>query len=322
MISTIESVWADLGRDDKRPVHIGLSTGYPLDLYAQLDADDRPGLLALANDRPDAPPPYAAFDFVVGHREDGRWALSMSLRQSSLRVQFAALCDRVVQSGLGSRLGDDACAFLLHQVARWHRMLALGVSGMLSEEQQRGLLGELAVLEAAVARFGAPAATAGWVGPDDAPQDFVLPSLRIEVKTIISGSPRIKISSLLQLDVSDGSLCLAVVELVQCPADTGGVSLRASVEAMRLLLQDDVAAMERFEDRLSVACYEDREEYGRVEYRLARTRWFHVTGSFPKLARSLTPLPIAEAKYELLVSAIGGHEVNPFNEAFNEDGKP
>ncbi len=317
MISTIESVWARLARDVRRPVHLGLSPGYPLDLYAQLDADDRPGLLALANERPVVPPPYAAFDFKVGRREDGRWALSMSLGQSSLRVQFAALCDRVIKSGQGSRPGDDACAFLLHQVARWHRMLALGSSGLLSEEQQRGLIGEMAILEAAVARFGAQVATAGWVGPDDAPQDFVLPSRRIEVKTIISGSPRIKISSLLQLDVPDGSLCLAVVELVQCPTGTGGLSLRAAVEAMRLLLQDDVGAMERFEDRLSVACYEDREEYSRVEYRIARTRWFHITDSFPKLARSLTPLPIAEAKYELLVSAIGGHEVNPFD----EDGK-
>jgi Putative PD-(D/E)XK family member, (DUF4420) len=314
MISTIDSVWTGLARDGKRPVHIGLAAGYPLDLYAQLDAHDRPGLLALANERPAAPPAYAAFDFVVGLREDGRWALSMSLRQSSLRVQFAALCDRVVRSGLDSRTGDDACAFLLHQVARWHRMLALGAAGMLSEEQQRGLIGEIAVLEATVARFGAHAATTGWVGPDDAPQDFVLPSLRIEVKTIISGTPRIKISSLLQLDIPDDSLCLAVVELVQCPVGTGGVSLRSSVEAMRVLLQDDVGAMERFEDRLSIACYEDREEYGRVEYRVSKTRWFHVTGNFPKLARSLTPLPIADAKYELLVSAIGSHEINPFNE--------
>jgi hypothetical protein len=318
MTSTIEFVWESLARDGRRPVHMGLAPEYPLDLYAQLDADDRPGLLALASVRPVPPPPYAAFDFVVGRREDGRWALSMSLKQSWLRAQFAALCDRVVQSGLRSRSGDDACAFLLNQVARWHRMLALGTTGLLSEEQQRGLIGEMSVLEAAVARYGAHDATAGWVGPDDAPQDFLLPSLRIEVKAVISGSPRIKISSLLQLDVPDGSLILALVELVHCPAGTGGVSLRACVEAMRARLQHDVVAIERFEDRLSVACYEDREEYGRVEYRIARTRWFHVTGSFPKLVRSLTPLPIADATYELLVSAIGSHEINPFN----EDGKP
>jgi hypothetical protein len=55
MILMIDSVWTGLASDGKRPVHIGLSAGYPLDLYAQLDADDRPGLLALANERP--PPP-------------------------------------------------------------------------------------------------------------------------------------------------------------------------------------------------------------------------------------------------------------------------
>lgn len=318
MISTIESVWDSLARDGTRPVHQGLAADYPLDLYAQLDADSRLGLLALASERPATPPPYAAFDFTVGRREDGRWALSMSLRQGSLSAQFAALCDRVVQAGLACKPGDDACVFLLVQVARWHRMLALGTSGLLSEEAQRGLIGEISVLRAAAAKFGAQVATAGWVGPDDAPQDFVLPSSRVEVKTVISGSPRVKISSLLQLDVSDGSLCLALVELVQCPSGTGGVSLRGCVEDTRLVLQDDIGAMELFEDRLSVACYEDRDEYARIEYRVARVRWFHVTDSFPKLVRSQTPLPIADAKYELLVSAIGGHEVNPFN----QDGQP
>lgn len=318
MISTIESVWDGLAHDGTRPLHQGLAPDYPLDLYAQLDSDSRPGLLALASERPATPPPYAAFDFTIGRREDGRWALSMSLRQRSLNAQFAALCDRVVQAGLACRRGDDACSFLLIQVARWHRMLALGISGLLSEEEQRGLIGEISVLQAAVATFGAKAATAGWVGPDDAPQDFVLPSIRVEVKTVIAGSPLVKISSLLQLDVPDGSLCLALVELVQCPSGTGGVSLRGCVEGMRLVLRDDIGAMERFEDRLSVACYEDRDEYASIEYRVARMRWFHVTGSFPKLARSLTPLPIADAKYELLVSAIARHEVNPFN----QDGQP
>jgi hypothetical protein len=48
----------------------------------------------------------------------------------------------------------------------------------------RGLLGELIILKDAIApRFGNDAAVNGWVGPHDAPQDFLVAGIAIEVKT-------------------------------------------------------------------------------------------------------------------------------------------
>lgn len=314
MTWTIEGVWSTLLGGSVRPTHTGVFPGYPIELYAQLDVQGRPGLLALSDAKPAKPPTYSAFDIVIGRRADGRWAMSLSLAQEALKIQFSTMCEKVVTLGASCSAATDACSFLLQQVARWHRMLALGPDGLLTAEEQRGLLGELIVLEAAIERFGATSAVFGWLGPDEAPQDFMLPACAVEVKAIMSGGRRVKISSLLQLDIADGSLCLAVVALVHCQRGTGGTSLARLVHTVRGRLADDVAALDKFEVQLGTALYADRVEYDEVEFRIAWIRWFHVGEHFPKLARSDVPLPILEARYELLVSAISQFEINPFND--------
>lgn len=314
MTSTIEALWSKLAEGSTRPAHLASSADGQIDLFAQLDAKARPGLLALSDAMPAKPPTYSAFEITIGKRSDKRWATSLSLSQESLRPQFASMCDRLLQQGASNGPHADASVFMLQQVARWHRMLALGADGLLSAEKQQGLLGELVVLDGALDKFGADAAVAGWVGPDDAPQDFLLPACPVEVKTILAGGQLVTISSLEQLDIADAALSLAVVEIVQCARGTGGTSLAGCVSRLRVRLEDNVHALSRFEDQLLKTGFTDRDEYGEVEFRVIRTRWFGVSGGFPRLVRSAVPLPVAAARYQLLLSAIATHETTPFND--------
>lgn len=314
MPSMIEALWRRLAEGARRPAHLASSSDYPIELFAQLDEKSRPGLLALSDTAPLKPPAYSAFDISVGRRTDGRWATSLSLSQESLRPQFASMCDRMIELGASLSPGMDASVFLLQQVARWHRMLALGADGLMTAEEQRGLLGELVVLDAAIGRFGADAAVAGWVGPDDAPQDFLLPACPVEVKTILAGGQSVTISSLEQLDIAEGALSIAIVEIVQCANGTGGMSLAETIRRLRMLLDEQVQARASFDDQLLKTGYSDRDEYGDVEFRVIRTRWFRVASDFPRLVRSAVPLAIVGARYQLLLSAIANHETNPFND--------
>lgn len=314
MPSMIESLWSRLAEGTRRPAHLASSNDYPIELFAQLDAKAQPGLLALSDSSPPKPPAFSAFEVSVGRRADNRWATSLSLSQESLRPQFASMCDRMLELGASLAQGKDASVFLMQQVARWHRMLALGADGLLSAEEQRGLLGELIVLEAAIERFGADSALAGWVGPDDAPQDFLLPACPVEVKTILAGGQFVTISSLEQLDLADGALSIAIVEIVQCANGTGGTSLATTVGRIRKQIEGHVRARSTLDDQLLKAGYSDRDEYSEVEFRIIRTRWFRVDSDFPRLVRSAVPLQIVGARYQLLLSAITSHETNPFND--------
>ncbi len=314
MTSTIEPLWRDLSGGSLRPAHRAVAQGYPIELFAQLDASDRLGLLAISAIEPERPPSYTAFEIIVGHRADGRWAVSLSLSQASLAGQFATLCDKIIELGALQAPSTDAGTFLLNQVARWHRLLAVGSDGLLSAEQQRGLFGELVVLDEAITQLGVDGAVDGWVGPDDAPQDFVFSPFFIEVKTVLSGTPTVAVSSLEQLDIASESLLLCVVEIVQCGKGTGGKSLYALANELRGRIESNVTARQRLEEQLERAGFRDRSEYRDLDYRVSRTRWFKVGATFPRLCRSALPLAITEAKYRLMLAALDEHETDAFGD--------
>lgn len=312
MTTSIESLWLNLSGGNSLPAQTRVAADHPLDLFAQIDGQHRFGLLAISEDRPDSVPKYAAVEISLGQRADGRWATSLSLAQPTLQPMFATMCGQIVDQGRDVPPATNAGVFMLTQVARWHRLLALGPDGLLSAEEQQGLLGELEILRLAVDRFGPEAATQGWNGPDDAPQDFELPCGLIEVKTVQAGVPLIKISSLEQLDVDDGRLCIAVVDIARCAAGTGGVSLGVAVALLRDALTSSPEALQRLEDQLQKAGYVDREEYRTAEYRVTRVRWFAVENGFPRLARSRLPPAISGGRYQLQITGLANFEVNPF----------
>lgn len=311
-MATLDDLWAILRAGSVLPAHTRVSADHPLELFAQIDGQRRPGLLALSDSPFDRPPGYSAVDLVVGQRDDGRWALSMSLAQEVLAPHFAMMCEQIIRQGRTQPPGACPATFLLRQVARWHRLLALGPDGLLRQEDQQGLLGELLVLTQASERFGPEAAAASWVGPDEAPQDFALPSVNVEVKAMQSGSACVTVSSLDQLETGDQPLLLVVVELARCALGTGGLSLFDAVAQAREALASAPQAVDRFEEQLGKAGYIDRDEYKLNEYRVARTRWFSVGPTFPRLARSSVPEAIRDARYELRVGALTSFEANAF----------
>lgn len=308
----IEEAWERLEQGDRLPAQIRVAPDHPMNLFAHLDEQRRHGLLALAERQPDRIPAYAAVDINAGHRADGRWAISLVLTQQTLMPMFAAMCNQIVSLGRNAGSGTDAATFMLAQVARWHRLLALGPDGLLSAEERQGLFGELVVLSEAVTRIG-PTAVQGWIGPDDAPQDFNLPDGPVEVKTVKAGQASVRISSAEQLDVDGGHLRLAVIEIVEAAPGTGGTSLAGHVADLREQLTADPTSLQYFEDQLQKAGYVDREEYGQPELRVTRVRWFAVREGFPRLARSRLPAAILEARYQLQLASLSAFEINPFD---------
>jgi len=307
----IEEAWDRIEQGNRLPAQIRVAADHPMDLFAHVDAQRRPGLLALSGRQPDSLPAYSAVEMHLGQRADGQWAVSLALAQQPLRPMFAAMCNQIVALGTNTPPGTDAATFMLGQVARWHRLLALGPSGLLSVEEQQGLFGELFVLSEAVTRLGA-AAVQGWIGPDEAPQDFDLPAGPVEVKTVKAGQAIVWISSAEQLDVDGGRLRLAVVDVVEAAPGTGGTSLTGQVATLREQLTPDPAGLQHFEQQLQKAGYVDRDEYDRPEFRVTRVRWFAVRDDFPRLARSRLPAAIGNTRYQLKLASLSTFEINPF----------
>ena len=251
-------------------------------------------------------PRYNNLKFQKVNKKDGTFDVIMILTASELEAYFALLCVQIIR-GL-SRLSGRVDSFLNSVLSEWSSLLKGTVQ--MSPEKERGLWCELHILEAAIRRHGKEAALNAWVGPDEAPQDFVFDSAAVEVKSVFEKAAEIKISSLDQLDFA-GQLYLTVVALYKDPR---GQTLKDKVESIEKLL-DDGHSIEYFRDTLyQVGYVPTLEKTGSDDtYCADNVDWYDASHEeFPKLNRSAISPAIYSARYSLSVAALEKFKVGEF----------
>ena len=95
---------------------------------------------------------------------------------------FETLCRDVVGWAEQASSEADALTRAIGRTCRWHNLLRGGRGDGLTEEEQKGLIGEMAVLEWLSSVIGPRAAITAWTGPMGSPKDFELHGHCIEVK--------------------------------------------------------------------------------------------------------------------------------------------
>ena len=174
---------------------------------------------------------------------------------------------------------------------RWHHLLRGGGGTLLSPEEQKGLIGELLVLERILLpHVEASAAVTAWRGPLGSPKDFEIGRVAIEVKARRGGAtPTVAITSEDQLDESGvDSLFLYVVELDEAPEDaTDGVTVREVADRVyEQLYSLDPGAAGVFESLILAAGVRAEDDYSNSHWLEGPSRVYLVTGEFPRIARS------------------------------------
>lgn len=247
-------------------------------------------------------------------RADGRWSLIIKLLKPELGKIFSQLCEDLVTASRSITNTADGPQFVMNRFGRWQRLLERGATDLLSDNEIRGLIGELIFLETyAIPRYGADAAVDGWVGPVAADQDFRFADFWYEVKAVVPDSPAVKISSIEQLGVDvtqyEGQLATVCLDRTS-PDEPGAVSLCRLVTRIRLLLDAFPHAESVFSDRLLEAKYYDRPEYDNPHFVIKWLYRYSVTPDFPRLTRSSVPEGIRNAKYEIALTSISRFKRN------------
>ncbi len=185
-----------------------------------------------------------------------------------------------------------------------------GRDGVLRQEAETGLLGEMVVLKSLL-DVGVPATFAldAWQGPLDGLQDFLVGSGAIEVKTTLSanGFPA-TVNSLEQLD-----------ETLRQPLFVAGVRLTLGASGLRLpefadeirgLLRAEPTALGTFESRLVQAGYLQAfaDKYVR-RFTHSGTVVLRVEGEFPRLTRMNVGARVRKARYEIDLDLSGADDV-------------
>ena len=238
--------------------------------------------------------------------DGGTW-IALSRKESGSPELFAEMVGDVA-GAMDTDAAEGETAVLrtmLRRVRMWQQFMSRGV-GPLSPEAELGLAGELYfishLIDAGVSPDGV---LSGWVGPDDAPQDFLLGDGAIEVKATMSSSGfPVKIGSLEQLDDAVASpLFLAAVRFARTE---GGVTLPEMVAEVVRRLGDEPGAIEHLRERLMIAGYAEAHSghyFRRFESKEIRV--FTVTEGFPRLTSGVVPAGITRALYEINLDHAG-----------------
>ncbi len=301
MTPTIEQLWIELQRFSGGPRQRRVDATHPMDIYADLEPPDRPGLVVVCGTEPATPRALRAILVEHGARADGRWSLRIGLEEPSLVGVFAALCRDIIactRSGIDeARLAEVAVG----RIERWRHLLERDSDG-LGLPVLAGLLGELHFLDANLLEtLTLRDAVIAWTGPRGTPQDFLLPTgTRIEVKTAAQDATGVRISGLDQLDSGVDPLMLAVVRVqVTGEAATGAVTVPILIERLRARLAGDADALIDFEAALASAGWHDHPSHDKFAARPIAIEMHDVIPGFPRLSAKSVPAGVEDADYTI-----------------------
>lgn len=287
-------------------------SGWDVRTFAAVTAKD--GLPAVLVELPDSVRPRHFKPFTtrafqmsapsVKGLSSGCWALLIELKDRAFKDLFEVLAGDVltaIQSSSGSQATLQAA---LRCIDRWRRFVER-TGEPLSDEEVRGLIGELVVLCRCARRFGASVALDAWTGPDRALRDFELPDSSIEVKTYQGDdAATVLISSPDQLDaVALRPVHLAAVRLT--PSDAQGCTISEFVMRTASVIGTDTAEAEVLEERLATAGYLAVHASLYVKRFIAGpVTTYAVTPGFPRIRSIDVPQGVLGVRFALSIPAL------------------
>ena len=209
---------------------------------------------------------------------------------------FYSLCLDLIQATSGCSNEESVIAVIVRRLVRWHIFLKKYRTKIMSEFEQKGLIGELLFLkEYLLPKFSVSEALSFWQGPLDAPQDFCIGDTAVEVKCQLGTSkPLIRISSVEQVNTQLSRLYLFVVTV-----------------GKEYIQNSQPSSGDLFEDLLLQAGYLDLQEYSEFYFVVSRFRFYEVTDDFPRFHSSDIPEGIVNITLDIMLDKCSQFIVDP-----------
>ncbi|MBU8729724.1 PD-(D/E)XK motif protein [Cytobacillus oceanisediminis] len=197
---------------------------------------------------------------------------------------------------------------------RWRTFFQRGGFKRLSEEQQRGLFGELWFINEWLDKHPGqpPLIIEQWEGPTKGRIDFKGTRCGLEIKTVIDKlSKTIKISNENQLKLSEAvsSIYLYVCFLEQ--SRTHGMSLQELAGQVRAKLAERSERIALIYSDLMTDLGFREEEYGDTLFFVEKTEVYEAGEDFPRLLKEHLPKGISHVSYNIDLTHCSEYEKDP-----------
>ena len=250
-------------------------------------------------------PKLQGLDIETRSREDANQAnLVIRLKDKEQRALFHRLCLDVIAATRLAGSEEEAIERFLARTWRWHHLLRSGRNEKLSDEEQKGLIGELRLMQQVLFRtIGIEATIRSWTGPLNSPKDFEIGRICIEVKARRgSATPFVSISTEHQLDTMGlDALILVVIEVTGTSGDDPrGVTISDVAKMIHTKLQNmDESLAELFDDRLSATGFDWEDDYSESRWLVGSEHFFQVIEGFPRITPSVYPTGVTNVRYTI-----------------------
>ncbi|MGD6900453.1 PD-(D/E)XK motif protein [Bacillus infantis] len=197
---------------------------------------------------------------------------------------------------------------------RWRTFFLRGGFKRLSDEQQRGLFGELWFINEWLDKHPGqpPLIIEQWEGPTKGRIDFKGSRCGLEIKTVIDKlSKTIKISNENQLKLNDAvsSIYLYVCFLEQ--SRTHGMSLQDLARDVRAKLAERSERIALIYSDLMTDLGFREEEYGDTLFFVEKTEVYEAGEDFPRLLKEHLPKGISHVSYNIDLTHCSEYEIDP-----------
>ena len=214
---------------------------------------------------------------------------------------FLRFCRDIVDATVLAQTEEQAVERFLARTWRWHRLLQGGRDKRLGDDEQRGLIGELVVLERHLLPvLGALDAVRCWTGPLDAPHDFEISRIHVEAKAQGAATARVTISSEHQLESGNADRLFLHVTEVTTAAEGGPDALTVTDIATRIrvaLAGRDMAAVDLFEERLGAVGFDWTDDYSDKSWVVGQGALYEVREGFPRITPAMVPGGVGNVQY-------------------------
>lgn len=237
----------------------------------------------------------------------GEAGLILVLERAEYVDLFTHLGEDVRLAAVAAPDANCSVSAVIRCIDRWRRFVQKHGTGRLSDEEVRGLLGEMAVLARLVQKLGPRSAVSCWKGPTGSLRDFEMPACSVEVKSYQSDTgASLWINDPEQLD-EDGARPVYVTSVRLAESPSGGRSLPAWVQELRSLITGDEEALDLFTDRLAEAGYLDAHSssYGSKHYVVEAASLYRVGSGFPRIHPNAVPAGVDRVRFSIRLAALG-----------------
>lgn len=240
--------------------------------------------------------------------------ITFILLDNELDEVFALFIENIYESINDLETESMVINQIIDSIAKWKKLFDKIKSTLLTEEQQKGLIGELMFINESLEHgVQNESIIENWFGPDYYNKDFIINNKGFEIKTTTQDRPTIKISSEQQLDKQD----LGILYLIQYNLEetkSNGFTLPELINKVRVEISANYILKSKFDEKLiQIGFNDDDSAKYETKYKLIKKNIYNVNDDFPKITKSTLPKGIFNSIYNIETLVLDKFKIETLN---------